>query len=87
MTTSKISHFVYVSDIGKFCGSKIPKRPLRPSGNKVLIKFTSDDSTAGRGFKLQWTAEKLKVAEKGSLVKYSLVKICTYINFYNLLFA
>jgi len=51
--------------LGKFCGSKIPKMPLRPSGNKVLVKFTSDESTAGRGFKLQWKAEKLEVAEKG----------------------
>ncbi|XP_065072372.1 CUB and peptidase domain-containing protein 2-like [Rhopilema esculentum] len=51
--------------LGKFCGNKVPKRPLKPSGNKVLIKFRSDDSTGGRGFKLEWSAKKLQVKESG----------------------
>lgn len=56
----------FASDPGKFCGKKPPKRPLRPSGHKVFVKFKSDDSTTGRGFKLEWSAKKLEVKEKGS---------------------
>lgn len=52
---------------GKFCGNKTPKRPLRPSGHKVFIRFKSDDSTGGRGFQLEWNAEKLEVKKKGRI--------------------
>ena len=42
-------------ELGKYCGRKLPK-PLKSSGNRLVVRFVSDTQSTRRGFKLEWKA-------------------------------
>eukprot|EP00794_Sanderia_malayensis_P016910 gene16910-18616_t len=65
--------------LGKFCGNKISTSTLKPSGNKVLVSFTSDDSNGGRGFKISWTSKKLSAENNEGPRKCGTTKYSTRI--------
>lgn len=54
--------------LGRFCGSKKPP-PIISTGNKLFIRFFSDNSVQKKGFEASHTAGKYQ-AEK-SLVVYT----------------
>lgn len=50
--------------LGKFCGSRIPRGVLKSRGNRLLVRFYSDDRSPEKGFQLTWKSEsKLKVGK------------------------
>ncbi len=55
---------------GKFCGNKISKPVIKPSENKVFVKFTSDDSNGGRGFKISWSSKEIAAEKTGRILSW-----------------
>ena len=50
--------------LGKICGTKLPLNDVISTGNQVLLRFTSDESTNGKGFNMTWTSRR-HVTETG----------------------
>ena len=48
------------SEIGKYCGETTPNSILS-STSSVHITFRSDKSGGGKGFSLEWVAEKITI--------------------------
>lgn len=63
------------SSLGRFCGSKKPP-PIISSGNKLFIRFFSDNSVQKKGFEASHTAGKCKAEE--SLVVYTSTDLLSF---------